>query len=105
MQNGVKFSEKDNALTAHLSGEIDHHSAKDEREERDAMLFKVKPSRLILDFSGVKFMDSSGIGMIIGRADVCRGIGCSVRVSGLSPSLKKLVKIAGVEKLGCIELE
>ena len=105
MQNGVKFSESERTLTAHLFGEIDHHSAKEEREEIDAMIFKTRPSILELDFSGVKFMDSSGIGLIIGRADVCRDIGCSVRVSGLSGSLKKLVRLAGIEKLECIELE
>ncbi len=105
MQNGVKFSETEGALIAHLFGEIDHHSAKEEREGIDAMLFKTRPSRLELDFSGVRFMDSSGIGLIIGRADVCRGIGCAVRITGLSESLKKLVRLAGIEKLECIELE
>lgn len=105
MQNGVKFSESGRTLTAHLLGEIDHHLAKVQREEIDAMLFRAKPDFLVLDFSEVKFMDSSGIGLIIGRADVCSGIGCRMRITGLSGSLKKLVKLAGVEKLKCIDMD
>lgn len=99
MQNSVKFSESQENLTARLAGEIDHHTARCQREEIDKMLFRVKPQKLILDFSEVKFMDSSGIGLIIGRADVCCGIGCCLQVTGLSLQLKKLVKLSGVEKI------
>ncbi len=99
MQKGVKFSESGDALTARLSGEIDHHLAKQQREEIDKMLFMAKPKRLILDFSEVRFMDSSGIGLIIGRADVCSGLGTSVEVLGLSAQQKKLVKLSGIEKI------
>ena len=105
MQNGVRFSESERTLTAYLSGEIDHHSAKAEREEIDAMLFRTKPTRLVLDFSEVKFMDSSGIGLIIGRADVSSSMGCRVRVTGLSKSLKKLALLAGIEKIKCIDMD
>ncbi len=99
MQKGVKFSESQSHLTARLSGEIDHHLAKCQREEIDKMLFVAKPKKLILDFSEVRFMDSSGIGLIIGRADICRGIGAVLEVTGLSPQLKKLMKLSGVEKI------
>lgn len=99
MQNGVKFSEKEGTLTARLSGEIDHHAAKMQRSGIDGMLFQTKPNLLILDFSEVKFMDSSGIGLIIGRASVCESMGCLVNVIGLSKTLKKLVKLSGVEKI------
>jgi len=105
MQNGVRFSESERTLTAHLSGEIDHHCAKEEREEIDSMLFRTKPSLLTLDFSEVRFMDSSGIGLIIGRADVCSAIGCRVRITGLSEGLKKLVRLSGIEKMKCIDMD
>ncbi len=99
MQRSVKFSESGEKLTAKLSGEIDHHLAKNQREDIDKMLFTVKPSKLVLDFSEVKFMDSSGIGLIIGRADICMGMGCTVEVLGLSAQQKKLVKLSGIEKI------
>ena len=47
-------------------------------------------------------MDSSGIGLIIGRADVCEGIGSRVELAGLSATLKKLVRLSGIEKIKCL---
>lgn len=104
MQNAVKFSEDGRILTASLSGEIDHHTAKLQREGIDEMLFKARPELLVLDFSKVKFMDSSGIGLIIGRAEVCEGIGCKINITGLSETLKKLVRLSGIEKIGCLNI-
>lgn len=105
MENGVKFKETENGLVAALSGEIDHHAAKGEREEIDRMLFLKKPSRLILDFSEVGFMDSSGIGLVIGRAEVASEIGASLSIVGLSPSQKKLVRLSGIEKIKGLTIE
>ncbi len=99
MQKGVKISEVQGSLIARLGGEIDHHLAKCQREEIDKMLFRVKPEKLILDFSEVGFMDSSGLGLIIGRADVCSGLGARIEVIGLSPQLRKLIKLSGIEKI------
>ncbi len=105
MAEVVKFSESGNMLIARLTGEIDHHSAKTEREEIDAMLFRRKPKRLLLDFSDVRFMDSSGIALIIGRADVAESLGCCVHVGGLTSSLKKLVRLSGIGKLQNVTLD
>lgn len=102
MQNAVKFSEDGKKLWARLAGEIDHHVAKGQREEIDSMLFRVRPEVLILDFSEVKFMDSSGIGLIIGRADICEGIGAKIEILGLSSTLAKLVRLSGIEKIKCL---
>ncbi len=104
MEKGVKMLCADGVLSAHLSGEIDHHFAKDLREEIDSRLFLEKPPRLILDFSGVRFMDSSGVGLIIGRSELCSKIGCELFVGGLSPSLRKLMKLSGIEKINNIKI-
>ena len=105
MKENVKFSEDKSILTARLDGEIDHHLAKEQREAIDSMLFRKKPELLVLDFSLVRFMDSSGIALIIGRADIADGLGCKICVRGLSPTLKKLVKLSGVEKLKNLTVE
>ena len=105
MDSIVKFSECENVLTATLGGEIDHHLVKEQREAIDAMIFRKKPQLLVLDFSLVKFMDSSGIALIIGRADIADGLGCRVSVRGLSGTLKKLVRLSGVEKLKNLTVE
>ena len=105
MQSAVKFSEDGGMLTASLSGEIDHHTAKGQREEIDAMLFRARPESLAIDFSEVKFMDSSGIGLIIGRAEVCEALGCNICITGLSETLYKLVRLSGIEKIKCLNVK
>ena len=105
MQKNVEFSENGTVLTASLFGEIDHHVAKEQREAIDSMLFRKKPELLVLDFSAVSFMDSSGIALIIGRADIADGLGCKIGVKGLTAILKKLVKLSGVEKLKNLTIE
>ena len=99
MQNQVIFCDAGRTLTARLGGEIDHHSAKISREAIDLMIFKTKPELLVLDFSDVNFMDSSGIGLIMGRVELCGSHNCRVRLCGLSGALKKLVRLSGLEKL------
>lgn len=99
MQDVVTFSQNGRTLTARVTCEIDHHTAKPIREGIDAVLFEKKPELLVLDFSGVRFMDSSGIGLIIGRCEVCRAIGSHVRLSSLSPLLSRLVSLSGIEKI------
>ena len=101
----VTFSENSGTLVAILNSEIDHHLAKGQREAIDTMLFRKKPSVLVLDFSRVRFMDSSGIALIIGRTDIAESLGCTVSVRGLSGTLKKLVKLSGVEKLKNLTVE
>ena len=104
MENMVLFTEQGRALIASLGGEIDHHTARSVREVIDKELFKYKPERLILDFSALKFMDSSGIALIIGRSEVCSGIGAALVLSGLSEMQKKLIRLSGVEKIKNISI-
>ena len=105
MQNGLKFSVGSGELVAHLSGEIDHHVAKGVREEIDARLFAARPGVLILDFSAVRFMDSSGIALIMGRAEISGEMGCRVKITGLSRGLLKLVMLSGIPKIKNLTIE
>lgn len=99
MVEDVIISESGSVLTAHLMREIDHHLAGRMREKIDNALFRVKPSRLVLDFSEVGFMDSSGIGLILGRVESARAVCAEVRLVGLSAALLKLVRLAGLERV------
>ena len=99
MKEDVIITEKGTALTAELTCEIDHHTSKRIRDKIDPALFRYKPQMLILDFSAVRFMDSSGIGLIIGRTEVAAALGATVRLVGLSPTLQKLVRLSGLEKI------
>ena len=92
------------AVLVKLACEIDHHSAKRIRERIDAELKRSMPRELILDFSGVGFMDSSGIGLIIGRAGKAQAIGATVTVTGLSPSLLRIVRMSGIYRLDGVKV-
>lgn len=99
----VQLSYKDGVLTAKLSGEIDHHSATDMREAIDDAAQKLKPFCLRLDFSQVPFMDSSGIGLVLGRVRLMSFWHGHVVLCGLSQNLNKMVELSGIEKLAAIE--
>ena len=98
----VEFKEKNKTLTAAICCEIDHHTAKDLRERIDRELFISRPNVLVMDFSGVGFMDSSGIALILGRAECAGAVNASVIVTGLSESILKLIRISGVERISNI---
>ncbi len=99
MKDDVIFSQKEGRLTAHIQCDIDHHTAKRMREKIDSELFEKRPEVLILDFSSVEFMDSSGLGLMLGRVEKANAIGATVALAGLSPALMKLVRLSGIEKV------
>lgn len=99
MNEEVRISEEGHRLRVLLPGEIDHHAARFLREKIDKKMFEAHPEVLLLDFSEVKFMDSSGIGLILGRAQIALETGAAVQVTGLSPRLERLILLSGVEKM------
>lgn len=86
-------------LVLGITCEIDHHTAKRLRETIDPEILGRGAGRIVLDFSRVSFMDSSGIGLIIGRAAKAETVCASVEVRGLSPRLEKIVRMAGIERI------
>ena len=96
---GVRLILKDGCLTALLSGEIDHHVARELREEIDGTAMRTRPSVLKLDFSGVQFMDSSGIGLIMGRYKLMQTWGGNVTIANLPPKLEKIVSLSCLRDL------
>lgn len=100
---GVRFILKDDHLTAMLSGEIDHHAASGMREEIDRKAGQAKPKLLTLDFSQVSFMDSSGIGLIMGRYRLMEALRGKLTVLDLSPQMRRVVKLAGIGQLVPLE--
>ena len=90
-------------ITAYLSGEIDHHSAVELRRRIDEAVLAGTPEWLILDFSGVTFMDSSGIGLILGRWRLMQEQGGRLTVRGVPKTLRKVMRVSGLDKLGVLE--
>lgn len=95
----IAFSGVNTTLTAKISCEIDHHTASRLRARIDKELFSVRPKVLCLDFGEVRFMDSSGIALILGRVETASAIGARVHLDGLSVSLFKLIRLSGIERI------
>jgi stage II sporulation protein AA (anti-sigma F factor antagonist) len=92
-----------NSVIAYLSGEIDHHSAKSIREEIDKSIESSKPAQLTLDFKNVTFMDSSGIGLVMGRYRLMQMINGKVTVKNASLHIRKVMRLAGLDRLADLE--
>ena len=95
----ITFSRSGPSLVARLNCEIDHHTAGRLRSRIDRELFVERPKVLRLDFYDVRFMDSSGIALILGRVESAGAVGAKVHLEGLSPTLFKLVRLSGIERI------
>lgn len=98
----VNISQSTDKIFIYLSGEIDHHGAKQIREETDAKILLSKPKEVILNFKDVSFMDSSGIGLIMGRYRLANSYGGKVFVDEASNYLKRVMKLAGIDAIVCM---
>lgn len=99
----AKIEYKQKEIRVYLDGEIDHHSASLIRVSIDDAIIHKKPSLLVLDFSDVGFMDSSGIGLVMGRYKLMKTVHGKIRVDNLSPGAYKVMKLAGLDRLGEIK--
>ena len=99
----VELQTQEKTLIAILSGEIDHHCAQPMRAEIDAKIDDLQPSVLVLDFAGVTFMDSSGIGLVMGRYKLLKPLGAELHVTNTSPQIGKVMKLAGLDRLARLD--
>ncbi len=99
----VRLENEKERLTAYLQGELDHHAARSAREEIDANLQRSLPRQLVLDFTDVGFMDSSGIGLILGRYKLLRSMGGEILIRGAKEPVARVMRLAGVDQLAEIE--
>lgn len=95
----MEFAKKDGDAIVRLTGDMDHHSAVGAREEIDGFLEAGEVKRLLLDLSGMLFMDSSGLGLILGRHRKCEERGIEFCLLNPGDSVIKLLRFAGVEKM------
>lgn len=101
----VSFHLEGDTMTAILAGEVDHHSAAPVRESIDAALFKHRPRHLTIDLGKVGFMDSSGLGLVLGRVALCQELGTQVRLARPSLRVKRIFAVAGIERLENLTVE
>lgn len=93
------YVEDKTLLVEILSAELDHHIARDIRQEVDSVLMKKQIDFIIFDFHYVNFMDSSGIGVIIGRYKKIVNHGGKVSVINMNSRVEKLFNLSGMSKI------
>lgn len=99
----MKIQFDDDTLYCRLSGEIDHHTALPIRLETDEKIESCRPKLVVLDFSDVSFMDSSGIGLVMGRYKLVNEFGGRLEVTGLSGNSYKVMRLAGLDRIATIK--
>ncbi len=90
-------------LTLYVTGEIDHHNARRIRETADGLIQQKHPTLLNLNFSGVSFMDSSGIGLIMGRYRTMKLYGGRLKVTEIPKGLRRMMELSGLSGLDVLE--
>ncbi|MDQ2086134.1 anti-sigma F factor antagonist [Herbivorax sp. ANBcel31] len=95
----VKILYKETTLIACLSGELDHHSAEYVRQKIDNELMKSSNRNMIFDFSQVSFMDSSGIGVIIGRYKNIQKLNGEMAIINVNNRVKRIFEMSGLLKI------
>ena len=93
----VSFSTQADTLYAHISGEIDHDTAQTLRQRIDDVALTRMPRVLVLDLTQVGFMDSSGVGLILGRRRRMQALGGVVRVQQPPAQIRKVLDLAQIE--------
>ena len=95
----LKFEKIEDKLLVNLMGELDHHSAEEVRVKIDDRIDRDNIRKVILDFSGVTFMDSSGIGVVIGRYKKMQNRNGRLCVIEINKTVNKVFEISGMYKI------
>ena len=95
----IAFDKKEALLVVKLKGEIDHHSCEYIRQRADKAFIEERLMNMELDFSKVSFMDSSAIGLIMGRKKLVESLGGEVFVTGLNDRFLKMLKLSGIDRV------
>ncbi|MBO5938011.1 MAG: STAS domain-containing protein [Clostridia bacterium] len=100
---GFEVERGEAALVLTLYGEIDHHSAVQIRTEIDTLLLEEQPRKVVLDLSHIEFMDSSGLGLIMGRYSLMQKLGGELMLRKPHERLVKIFTLAGLQRMVKIE--
>ncbi|MBV4418300.1 anti-sigma F factor antagonist [Clostridium tyrobutyricum] len=95
----LEFEVKNDKLIVHMTGELDHHSAEEVRNKIDDRLERDNIKKLIMDFSHVSFMDSSGIGVVIGRYKKLGLKNGTVCIAKVIDSVNRVFQLSGMFKI------
>ena len=95
----MKYQVQENCLTIYLPREVDHHNAEEIKAEADAVIDRNHIKYVIFDFDRTDFMDSSGIGAIMGRYRMIQLINGEVWAVHTNARIKKILTLSGMTKI------
>lgn len=95
----IEYLNKDKVLVFKITEEIDHCAVEKIRRKADLEIEKHIPRKVIFDFESVTFMDSAGIGLIIGRYKNITSLGGSLEVINATETVNKILIMSGVNKI------
>lgn len=96
----IKYSLEDkNLIIEFMVPELDHHITNEVRDGIDSILNSKPIKNIIFDFKNIKFMDSSGIGVIIGRYKKISNEGGKVSVVNVNDRVRKIFDLSGMDKI------
>ena len=89
----------DDKLMIRMNAELDHHLAEEMRQVIDDVIDKRGVTHIVFDFTKVDFMDSAGIGLLIGRYKLVKLLGGTTEISHCNKSVSKILEMSGVLKI------
>ena len=95
----LNYEKNNDILVVTLQGELDHHSAEEVRVKIDDRIDRDNIKKLVLNFNGVTFMDSSGIGVVVGRLRKMQGKNGDLCISNVNKTVNKVFELSGLYKI------
>jgi len=95
----LEFEKKENGLWVKVSGELDLTNADRFRDELQRAISLSTSRNLLMDFSNVKFIDSSGLGVLLGRYRELQPFGGEIKIFGVSPHVYRVLHLSGLTKI------
>lgn len=98
-QSSFTYEAKGQVLIVYLPKELDHHNCRNLKYETDLLLSENYINKIVFDFTKTEFMDSSGIGVLLGRYKQMEGSGGKVVICGAGIQVLRVLSIGGIARL------
>ena len=96
----IKYRKNNSALTVYVYGELDEYSAQSAKGILDKLLYdNLSTNKVVFDLSGISFMDSTGIGLLIGRYKKLKQFNIPSYITGATVATEKVIELAGLYKI------
>ena len=95
----LKFKRKNKTLIILIAGEIDHHTSQELRRQTESALEQMGGKNIIVGFQEVTFMDSSGIGVMIGRYKQIQSLGGRIAIACPNEKIEEIIHLSGLSRL------